>query len=500
MSPKLTNRLIVFAMCALYICCQDLSKSDFLDADMESGEVSWVVQISGPSWEETKAVGVLSGGDIVATGWVETAGVDFALGGGNPESSMDDVRGMFAARYAASGAFTWVKTIQQCSSSEGNDVAIASDGAPVVVGRFWEEADFGEDETGATCFLEGRADTGFIVKYGVDGQLLWARHIVTTNGDQKANGIDADTGAGGNLYVMVGDFTGDAVFGSGETLETTLVTDPGDRSLFIAAYEKDGNLVWAKQATGETSGSDVAFLPDGTIVVVGTFSEQATLGPGDSQPTILESNGSSDAFIARYASDGTLIYAKAIGGVQSDEGIAVAPLESGAILVGGGFEGSLTLGTGEATETTLNAAGKKDVYLATYAAVDGALHWASRIGGAGIDEVWDLAAIDNGGFLVVGGFQETARFGYLGEVEINLASNGDFDIYAARFDSAGNLLGVRRDGGPGHDSARAVSAPSSNSAVIAGLFEGGATFGAGEPGETQLQGDGVDSFIMRVEF
>ncbi len=505
MFPILNPWRIVPALFALLFGCKDLDKSEFLDADMENGEVSWVVQVNGPGWEQVNGVGVLAGGDIVTTGYVESGQVDFCLGGGNPESSVDIMEDRVAhvARYASSGSLTWVKTIEGNSSAYGNDVVVAPDGSAIVGGKFWSSAVFGAEEANQIELI-GWSDTGYIAKYGVDGLLTWARGVVPgeggADGNQQVSAVDATSIAGGDRYVTVGDFTGEAIFGFEEPLETTLITDPGERSLFVAAYEEGGDLAWAKQTTGETFGADVSFLPDGTIAVVGYFSGKAVFDPGESSETTLQSSGSKDGFVARYADDGELIYARAIGGVQSDETVVVAALLDGSILAAGGFEGSLTLGAGEATETTLTSAGKKDVFFASYKTLDGTLNWARRLGGGDVDEVWDVTAIENGGFLLVGGFKETAHLGLFGEVEINLTSRGNFDIYLAKYDAHGDLLSARSEGGPGLDSGRAVSAPSNSSAVVAGIFESNATFGEGEPGETQLQADAVDAFVMRVEY
>jgi len=79
---------------------------------------------------------------------------------------------------------------------------------------------------------------------------------------------------------------------------------------------KDGNWQWAKGAggTSEDAGQGIVTLSDGSTIVTGYFSGSATFGKGESAETILVSDGSTDIFLAKYNSDGTIAWAKRAGG------------------------------------------------------------------------------------------------------------------------------------------------------------------------------------------
>ena len=75
--------------------------------------------------------------------------------------------------------------------------------------------------------------------------LVWAKRAGGPGGDQIA--VDG----AGNSYVT-GGFSGSAIFGPGETNETTL-TSAGFADIFVAKYDAASDLVWAKRAGGTSS-------------------------------------------------------------------------------------------------------------------------------------------------------------------------------------------------------------------------------------------------------
>ncbi|MCK4720631.1 hypothetical protein KAU08_08225, partial [bacterium] len=92
-------------------------------------------------------------------------------------------------------------------------------------------------------------------------------------------------------------------FGQGEPNETVL-NSGGYRDMFIARYDPDGSLEWAKQAGGDYGwdiGYGITTLSDNSLVVTGGFGDSATFGPCEPNETVLNSAGNSDIFIARFA-------------------------------------------------------------------------------------------------------------------------------------------------------------------------------------------------------
>ncbi|HDS30859.1 MAG TPA: hypothetical protein ENN67_07455 [Firmicutes bacterium] len=141
--------------------------------------------------------------------------------------------------------------------------------------------------------------------------------------------------------------------------------------MFIARYNPDGTLAWAKRAGGESwydEGYGITALSDNSTVVTGRFRHSATFGPGEQNQTVLTSAGWEDIFIARYNTDGTLAWAKSAGGEPwYDRGYGITALSDNSTVVTGFFDASATFGPGEPNQTVLTSAGNWDIFIARFA-------------------------------------------------------------------------------------------------------------------------------------
>jgi hypothetical protein len=73
-------------------------------------------------------------------------------------------------------------------------------------------------------------------------------------------------------------------------MNATSLVSAGDLDIFLAKYNSDGTLAWAKRAGG--SGTDdgrLASLPDGTVLMTGRFQVTAVFGQGEANQTTLTS-------------------------------------------------------------------------------------------------------------------------------------------------------------------------------------------------------------------
>jgi hypothetical protein len=269
----------------------------------------------------------------------------------------------------------------------------------------------------------------FIARYNPDLTLAWAKRAGGTSADY-GNGI---TALSDDSTVVTGFFFGSATFGPGEPNETVLVSGVVS-DIFIARYNPDGTLVWAKRAGGTDwdYGYAISALSDDSTVVTGYFQGSATFGKDEPNETDLVSAGGYDIFMARYNPDGTLSLAKGTGGTGEDFGRAITALSDDSTVMTGVFQGSVTFGQGEPNETVLNSAGSGDILIAGYNP-DGTLAWAKSAGGTSDDEGWAITALSDDSTVVTGNFQSSATFGPGEPTETVLDSAGSYDILVARF-------------------------------------------------------------------
>ncbi|MCX6647663.1 MAG: PKD domain-containing protein [bacterium] len=349
------------------------------------------------------------------------------------------------------------------------------------------------DEEGQTDTLEELLEIN--ISLAGQGDLLWAKRA---GGGSDDIGY-ASTALSDDSTVVTGYFYYSATFGPGEPNETVL-TSAGGNDIFIARYNPDGTLAWAKLAGGgfDDLGYAITTLSDNSTVVTGYFYYSATFGPGEPNETVLTSVEDDDIFIARYNPDGTLVWAKRAGGGSYDVGRGITTLSDNSTALTGWFEGSAIFGPGEPNETVLTTDGEDDIFIARYNP-DGTLAWAKRAGGEYWDDGFGIKALSDNSTVVTGYFEESATFGPGEPNETILTSDGESDIFIARYNPDGTLAWAKRAGGASdHDVGYVITALSDNSAVVTGGFQASATFGPGEPNQTVLTSiAGQDIFVAR---
>ena len=124
------------------------------------------------------------------------------------------------------------------------------------------------------------------------------------------------------------------------------------------------------------------------------------------------------------------------------------------------------------------------------------LLWARRAGGSSYDCGSGIAALSDGGALVSGRFYGSATFGSGEPNATTLTSEGDKDIFVAKYNPDGTLAWARHAGGSQNDYGYGIAALSNGSALVTGYFYGSATFGSGEANATTLTSEGSGEIFV----
>ncbi|PYR46555.1 MAG: hypothetical protein DMF89_21485 [Acidobacteria bacterium] len=301
-------------------------------------------------------------------------------------------------------------------------------------------------------------DLPVVAKYSASGQLLWVRMFVTTTGSQAiptAVTTDID-----GAVLIAGWFTYTVDFGTGP------LTSAGGPDVFVAKYSPTGTPLWAKRF-GSTSADKALALDidvNGAIYVTGLFAGSVDFGSG----APLVSAGSSDAFVAKYDTNGNGIWAKRFGGTLVDAAASIAIDGTGNIVVGGYFQGTATF-----DGTSLVSAGGKDMFVVTLG-TDGHVTRLTSYGGTGDDEVRGVA-VDGSGNIIVAGM-------YSGSISMGgptLTSAGSLDVVLAKYSSTGVHQWSKSFGSTSPDYVNAVSANAAGQIVMTGSIIDAVDFGGG---------------------
>lgn len=303
---------------------------------------------------------------------------------------------------------------------------------------------------------------------------LWARQG-SSQGFEYGNAIIADDS--GNVYVS-GQIEYSAVFGN-----ITLTTN-GKHDILMGKYDTNGNIKWVKHAGGV--GGDVSW---GVGIDAahnnyhtGEFENTAGFNPGDS----LTVQGSNDIFFAKYASDGSYIWAKRFGGTNDDKGKAIAVNQNGTCYLTGYFSG-----TGHFDGINLSSSSNSnDIYLVKTNS-DGTVQWARKAGGTKEDRGRGVALDQLGNVYITGTITQSANFS-----GTNVSVQGLNSMFIAKYDTSGNFQWVRTAGGC-CDTTRgnAITTDELGNAYVSGYFQDTANFGS-----TQLISEGsTDVFVVKYD-
>jgi hypothetical protein len=470
--------------------------------------LDWAVRAGGdyfayfnPTFSEhaSNGIAVYGPGNSCVTGsfsGTETFGV-----GQIHETTLTSAGGadIFVAKYDGTGALQWVRRAGGADEDAGLSAAVDGAGNCYVTGIYRD--------------IPMRL---FIAKFTTTGEMAWSRLV------DGAEGLGIAADSAGNSYVT-GAFDGfETVFGVGEANQTTFRLVSYE-DVFVAKYDRNGMLLWAKQALDPYDldhsydfGYGIGVDSVGNVYVVGSFEGASVFGPGEANETLLLSGFGaqfgmdSDIFIVKYSGAGALQWAKSVGGLTDEEGYDIAVDPAGNSYVTGSFGwfgAPATFGQDEANETILTTdagAWGDDVFVAKYNSA-GALLWAKRAGGVNADRGYGIA-MDAAGYIAVAGsfggmadgLNLTATFGPGEALETTLASSGTDDAFLAKYDGSGALVWAKQAGGPNYDRALDVAVDAAGKSYVTGVYDGPAVFGSGEANETTLQGL-IDFFVARYD-
>jgi hypothetical protein len=299
----------------------------------------------------------------------------------------------------------------------------------------------------------------FLAKYDTTGNLAW---VTLGGGDLLDQANDVVTDASGVSYVAGAIQTNSlhptAQFGG------VILTGKGDYDWLLVKYDAAGNVVWAKNG-GSTAG-DTAYAvgldPSGNVYVAGHFSGTMTV-----DGVTVTSSGLFDIFLAKYTSNGTLLWLKRAGGTGSDipHGLVVDSL--GDVAIVGEFQNTAFFDA-----HSVRASGLGDAFIAKYDSAGNNL-WVHSGGSttsfAG-DPAKAIAADAANNFYVTGDYTGSATFDGLSVT--NTGTSGT-DIFIAKYDNNGIIQWLHHAGGPVSDKGYSIGVDGAGNSWVSGFAGSG---------------------------
>jgi hypothetical protein len=259
--------------------------------------------------------------------------------------------------------------------------------------------------------------------------------------------------------------------------------------------------IWGRSIGGTSTdvARSIAVDKKGNTYITGFFYDTVDFDPGPGVVNLIATPGGAfpqDMFVAKYNPAGNLVWARAMGGDNIDQGWAIAVDISGNVYTAGGFTGLADFDPGPAV-FNLTSAGMADIVLSKLDSF-GNFVWAKRIGGTLSDVPFDVGFDGFGHVYMTGNFKGTIDFDP-GPGVFNVTAAGNNDIYILKLSTAGNFIWAKTMGGVGDDGATAITFDKLGNVYTCGVFNDTCDFDPG-PAVYNVSTPGVSyGFISKLD-
>ncbi len=304
----------------------DCNNDVFIAKFVPAGNLIWVNRPRSNGDASGKGIVLDSGGNSYVTGFTSS------------DSYFDSMLMLsngyfdgFIAKLSPNGVVLWAKLIGGLGNDYGESITLDSFGNPTLVGNYGSNSlDFG----GGTLTSNPIGGDFFIVKYNPAGNFLWARTAGGSDNDIVSECCADEYGG----CVVTGTYESPQIIFGSDTLNN-FGNSANPKDIFVVKYDQSGNIVWAEKAGGIYNDEPLGICSGqfGVQYLTGYFQSPTAVFGNDSLSCNNSIGNYPDIFVAKFASNGDVIWARANGGTGSDFSDDIALTPQGTVLVTGHF-------------------------------------------------------------------------------------------------------------------------------------------------------------------
>lgn len=282
----------------------------------------------------------------------------------------------------------------------------------------------------------------------IDPTLVWGTYFGGSNDDEaSATACDAF-----GSVMITGQLTSSGMATSG-AYQTSLRSM---LDIYIAKLSADGQLQWSTYYGGDRSDMSFGISADlnGNVLVTGaTTSDTGIVTPGAYQTSYNDPRGEFDCFLAKFTTNGNIVWSTYYGGKGEDYGYGVTTDPSGNVFITGYTYGGYNISTAGAFKTKPEAT---EAFVAKFSP-SGSCLWSTYYGGTGDDRGRAIASDPEGNLYVTGTTSSTDEIATPGAYQTSgsvfltkFSSTGypvwgtyfgaNCDVYGAAVDASGNVV------------------------------------------------------------
>jgi len=264
----------------------------------------------------------------------------------------------FLLKLDANWNFAWAKEWGGILSDAIFGISIDQEGMVYTCGRFSGTVDFDPGPAQTNLSTQNSDDSdGFFHKITPDGTFVWVKQMA---GYGYCFIFDVKTDLNNNI-ILGGEYSGTCDFDPGPgTLQIPSLL--GD--MFLAKYDKSGNMLWARPVTASGDQTIRAFDVDelGDIYATGSIKSTTDIDPGPGELILTTAANMGVAILFKVDFLGNTVWGRQLSGSGASFGWGIHVAKNGTVYGSGQFTTQVNMRPGP-NPVIYNSVGNYDVYV-----------------------------------------------------------------------------------------------------------------------------------------
>jgi len=363
----------------------------------------------------------------------------------------------FVVKFNNSGVRQWGTYYGGSSWDYGRGITCDGGGNVFITGNTYSTSGIATSGSHQTIFGGGLYDA-FIVKFNSSGVRQWGTYYGGSTTDY-GRGIICDVY--GNVLI-----TGETNSTSGiATSGSHQITCGGSSDAFIVKFNSSGIRLWGTYYGGSSAdaGYGVSCDASGNVLISGPTS--SVLGIASSGAYQSTNGGNSDAFVAKFNSNGVRQWGTYFGGSNSDYARGITCDGSGNVFITG--ETTSTSGIAASGSHQVTFGGSSDAFVVKFNS-SGVRQWGTYYGGSNSDYGSGITCDGNGNVFITGYTYSTSGIATSGSYQTAFGGIFYEDAFLTKFNSGGIRQWCTYYGGSVTDCGLGISCDISGNVFITG--------------------------------
>ncbi len=401
----------------------------------------------------------------------------------------------FLAKFTANGKLDWATYYGGDEKDEGH--ALVTDVSNNIILGGLTTSHSGMSTSGSHQFAFAGQQDAFVAKFNSSGVRIWATYFGGTYQDEI---LDLDCDALGNIYYTGYTISPDKISTPGAYQESLNNSGGTYGDAFLGEFTPAGSLVWGSYLSGplQDRAHGIAIGEKGELFIQGTCESTTDFASTTGVYQSIYGGGGTDAFLAKWDTNGAFIWCSYFGGPTDDHGRGVRVDAAGNAYIMGWTDSESAIATPGAVQQfwaedyEIDGDRKPDGFLAKFNE-NGGIVWSTYYGGHGKEQIFGLALDEQNGLLYAGGYS-TSMDNISTPGSYQEIYSGNSDGFITKFNLSGDRIWGSYLNGPNIEEVHGLALYPNGYLSIFLSTEGG-NFSI-TPGTYQLYSKGGDETVL----